>query len=97
MPQMNGMSRTQAFVLGFGLAMILLGIVANIFDLPRPAPVVQPAPEVQRMADTTAQFYRLGDSVAIRMMTIPHGKGVIIEIQPVKFRKLPPTGSKEEK
>jgi hypothetical protein len=53
----------------------------------RPAPVPVAVGEAVRFADTTAHFYEMGDSVFVRVMFIPHGRGVNVLIQPVKVRK----------
>lgn len=72
-------------VLAFCLVLVLLAIGA-VVGLKSPPRSDSATPVVVDLsfADTTAQFYRIGDSVYIRVMFVPHGKGVIVEIQPVK-------------
>lgn len=81
--------RWRWFELFIGLAVIaylLVGLL-NLLREPRPVPVsVEAVKDSVRFADTTAQFYEIGDSVFIRCRFVPHGRGVIVEIQPVKVK-----------
>lgn len=55
---------------------------------PAPRPAVAEASRLDSVpGDSLVTFYRMGDSVSIRVRYVPHGKGVLVEIQPVKVRK----------
>ena len=82
------------------LAILMTGLLFHCCSRPAPVPVAA-VREAVRIAPDELAVIRKGELVYVPFRVravIPHGKGLILEVQPVKVRKpAPPTGSKEEK
>jgi len=78
-------SNVLCILISLGLALPVIVALA-LLSTPRPPTKSAPEPEsrVVLADDTGLVIYRVSDSVYVRAVFIPHGKGVVVEIQPVK-------------